>query len=185
MRRSITSAEGRTSCMRQPLVAPTSIYSMKRSTTPECRKCWAMGTISPSLVPRLTTMLTLIGASPTFCAISRPLSTSVTGKSTLFMRRKMASSRASRLTVTRCSPAFFNDWAFFASNDPLVVSVMSSGAPAGVCSLASISISTSRFLRSRGSPPVSRIFSTPWATKIFVSRVISSKLKSEVCGRKA
>ena len=40
------------------------MYSMKRSTMPLWRKCRAIGTISCSLVPRLTTMLTLIGARP-------------------------------------------------------------------------------------------------------------------------
>ena len=34
----MTCADGSTSSMRQPLVAPTSMYSMKRSTTPELRK---------------------------------------------------------------------------------------------------------------------------------------------------
>jgi len=184
-KRCITWAEGSTSSMRQPLVAPTSMYSIKRSTTPVLRKCLAMGRISASLVPRLTTMLTLMGARPTLAATSMPLSTSATGKSTSFMRRNTASSSASRLTVTRCSPASFSAWAFFASSDALVVRVMSSGLPVGVCSFASMSISTSRCLRSKGSPPVRRIFSTPWATKIFVRRVISSKLSSEVCGKNA
>jgi hypothetical protein len=49
---------------------------------------------SPSLVPRLTTMLTLIGARPAAAAASMPSSTSPTGKSTSFMRLKTASSSA-------------------------------------------------------------------------------------------
>jgi hypothetical protein len=44
--RAITSAEGSTSSMRQPLVAPTSMYSMKRSATLRPRKWRAIGTIS-------------------------------------------------------------------------------------------------------------------------------------------
>jgi hypothetical protein len=60
--RATTSADGSTSSMFQPFVAPTSMYSMKRSVTPVPRKWRAIGTISLSLVPRLTTMLTLIGA---------------------------------------------------------------------------------------------------------------------------
>ena len=75
----------------------------------ECSRKWrAIGTISWSLVPRLTTMLTLIGARPGARAASMPASTSATGKSTSFMRRKTASSSASRLTVTRCRPASFS-----------------------------------------------------------------------------
>ena len=52
--------------MRQPFVAPTSMYSMKRSVTPVPRKWRASGTICCSLTPRLTTQLTLTG-SPTAC----------------------------------------------------------------------------------------------------------------------
>ena len=67
-----------------------------------------------------------------------PASTSATGKSTSFMRRKIASSSASRLTVTRCRPASFSARALRASSEPLVVSVRSSGSPSGVRSSASI-----------------------------------------------
>ena len=56
-----TSAEGSTSSMRQPLVAPTSMYSMKRSTTPVPGSGAPSAGSRASLVPRLTTMLTLIG----------------------------------------------------------------------------------------------------------------------------
>ena len=118
--------------MRQPLVAPTSMYSMKRSTMPVPLKCRAIGRISCSLVPRLTTMLILTGPRPAARAASMPLSTSATGKSTSFMRRNTASSSPSRLTVTRCSPASFNALALRASSEPLVVSVRSSGAPSTV-----------------------------------------------------
>jgi purine-cytosine permease-like protein len=73
--------------------------------------------------------------------------------------------------------------AFFASSEPLVVSVMSSGLPEGVRSSASMAISVSRPLRSRGSPPVRRSLCTPCGTNSRASRVISSKLSSEGCGR--
>ena len=61
-----------------------------------------------------------------------PASTSATAKSASFMRRKTASSSASRLTVTRFRPASFSAWALRASSEPLVVSVRSSGRPDGV-----------------------------------------------------
>ena len=157
-------AEGSTSSMRQPLVAPTSMYSMKRSATSRPRKWRAIGRISWSLVPRLTTMLTLIGPRPARSAASMPRSTSATGKSASFMRRKIASSIASRLTVTRPSPAAFSAAALRARIEPLVVSVRSSGSPSALRSSASIATSRSRSRRSSGSPPVRRIFRTPWAT---------------------
>ena len=48
-----------TSSMRQPLVEPTSMNSMKRKITPLWRKRRTSGTISCSLTPRLSTVLTL------------------------------------------------------------------------------------------------------------------------------
>ena len=77
-------------------------------------------------------MLTLIGPRPALCAASIPSSTSPTAKSTSFMRLKVASSSESSDTVTRFRPASFSDCAFFASSEPLVVSVRSSGRPLGV-----------------------------------------------------
>ena len=97
------------------------------------------------------------GAARRRCPRARP----PPAKSTSFMRRNMASSIASRLTVTRCSPASLSAAALRASSEPLVVSVRSSGWPSGVRSAASISTRRSRFLRSSGSPPVSRILRTP------------------------
>ncbi len=181
--RASTSAEGSTSVMFQPFEVPTSMYSMKRSTTPVPRKRRAIGTISPSLVPRLTTMLTLIGASPAACAAKMPSSTSALANSASFMRRNRVSSSASRLTVTRVRPASRRLRALRASSEPLVVSVRSSGRPSTVSSRASRSIRNSRFLRSSGSPPVMRIFSTPCATKRRATRSISSCVSSALCGR--
>ena len=179
----ITSALGITSSMRQPLVAPTSMYSMNRKTTPVPRKWRAIGRISCSLVPRLTTMFTLMGPSPAARAASMPRRTSATGKSTSFMERNTVSSSPSRLTVTRCKPAAFSASALRASNEPLVVSVMSRDFPSGVRNAASCSISRSMCLRSKGSPPVSRIFCTPWLANTRATRVISSKLNSALWGR--
>ncbi|MNY17465.1 hypothetical protein D3C86_1507860 [compost metagenome] len=143
-----------------------------------------MGTISASLVPCLTTMLTLIGARPTAWAVSMPSRTSRTAKSTSFILRNVASSMASRLTLTRDRPALRSDCALRPSSDALVVSVRSSGLPETVSMRASISTSFSMFLRSSGSPPVSRIFSTPCDTNTRAARSISSKLSSSACGRK-
>ena len=70
-------------------------------------------------------MLILIGARPAAAAASMPSSTRATGKSTSFIARKVASSSESRLTVTRFRPASRRLRAFFASSEPLVVSVRS------------------------------------------------------------
>ena len=78
--------------------------------------------------------------------------------------------------VSLCKPAAFNAAAFLRKMLPLVVKVRSNGLFSGVRTCASISINTSKFLRSNGSPPVRRIFSTPKLAKIEVRRVISSKL---------
>ena len=58
------------------------------------------------------------------------------------------------------------------------------GRPLRVRSGASISTSLCTSLRSSGSPPVSRTFSTPWAMNTRVRRVISSKVSRSECGRK-
>ena len=167
-----TSADGTTSSILQPLVCPTSMYSMKRRMWPLPLNRRAIGRISRSFTPRLTTMLILIGARPASAAASMPSSTFATGKSTSFIARKIPSSRASRLTVTRDSPAILSSRALCPSSAPLVVSVRS-------MSPTSLSISTrrSRCLRNSGSPPVSRIFWTPCALKMRASRVISSKVR--------
>ena len=177
--------------MHQPLVAPTSMYSMKRSVMPLPRKWRAMGKIWLTLVRRLTTILTLrpvnspltSSPKPASLAAAMPSSTSATGKSTSFISRNTASSRPSKLTVTRFRPASLSDLALRAKSDPLVVRVRSSGVPSGVLILASWSIKISRFLRSKGSPPVRRILRTPWATNTLARRVISSKFSKSPCGR--
>ncbi len=182
MRRS-TSLDGTTCAMFQPFEAPTSMYSMKRKMNGVPLKWRAIGTICSSLLPPLTTMLTLIGPSPARWAASMPSNTSATAKSTSFMRLKTASSSASSETVTRSSPASLSDCAFFASSAPLVVRVSSGARPPGVRSWASMATSFSRFLRSKGSPPVRRSFSTPCATATRAMRVISSNESRALCGR--
>ena len=83
---------------------------------------------------------------------------------------KRAGSSVSRLTVTRCRPAAFNDAACSASRTPLVV-IARSRRP-GLAASGWISAGRSR--RSNGSPPVSRTLSTPSAMNTSTSRLISS-----------
>ena len=154
--------------MRQPLVAPTSMYSMKRSTTPRALE-----------VARHRQDLVLVGAAlDHHVDLDRargrprarrrcPRSTSATGKSTSFMRRNTASSSASRLTVTRCRPGVLQRLRL--ARQQRAVGGRASGRAAGrraCAAAASCSTSISRFLRSSGSPPVRRILRTPCATNM-------------------
>jgi hypothetical protein len=89
----------------------------------------ARSTTPASLTPRLTTGFTLIGPSPAAAAAAIPSSTRDTGTPASFIAWKIASSRESRLTVTRCSPAAAKAAASRASRLPLVVIVRSSRPP--------------------------------------------------------
>ena len=117
-----------------------------------------------SLIPRRTTMLTLIGPRPASAAAAIPSRTLATGKSIPFIWPKTASSSESRLTVTRRSPAAASGPARARSADPLVVRVRSSSPPSGRRIAASIAMRSGRSRRTSGSPPVIRSFSTPLAT---------------------
>ncbi len=168
------SAAGTTSSSRQPLVVPTSMYSMNRSTCPVCRKCAAIGRMDCSFTPRRTTMFTLTGASPAAAAAAMAASTRATGNRASL---NMSSSSESRLTVTRRRPAAASAVALPASSAPLVVRAMS-WTPSMA---ASIATSFSRSRRSSGSPPVSRSLRTPSPAKTRASRANSSKVSN--CSR--
>ena len=166
--------------MRQPLVAPTSMYSMKRSTMPLPRKWRAIGTHLVVVDAALHDHVDLDRRQPAASAASMPASTSATGKSASFMRRNTASSSASRLTVTLDRPAAFSALALRASSEPLVVSVTSSGRHRHCAARISIATNSSMCRRSSGSPPVNRSLVTPCAANTRARRVISSKLSSDV-----
>ena len=134
-----------------------------------------------SFTPRCTTALILIGVSPAFSAASMPSSTRATSPRSPLMREKTASSRLSRLTVIRRRPASASACARCASSMPFVVSAMSRMPSI----FASESTSAGRSVRSSGSPPVMRSFSTPSRTKMRASRSISSKLRISAFGRNA
>ena len=112
-------------------------------------------------MPRLTTVLIFTGRESGRVRGVDAFQHARTGKSTSFIARKVGSSSASRLTVTRVNPASRSARAFFASSAPFVVNVRST-SPAD----ASISTRRSRSRRNNGSPPVRRIFRTPWRTKM-------------------
>ena len=91
---------------------------------------------------------------------------------------------ASKETVKRLSPAAASDLAFADKAAPFVVTATSRGFPFQVLSLESSSIRNSMPFLSRGSPPVKRIFSMPFAAKILARRMISSKERTSVWERK-
>ncbi len=84
--------------------------------------------------------------------------------------------------MTRRSPASRSERAFSGvSSEPFVVSARSRMPSID----ASMAMSRSRSRRSSGSPPVSRIFSTPRAAKKRASRAISSNVSSSLRGKNA
>ena len=101
------------------------MYSMNRRMRPVPRKRRAIGRMACSFQPRFTTMFSLIGPRPAASAASIPASTLATGTRASFRRMKVSSSSASRLMVTRCSPASRNAAACAGSSTPLVVRVRS------------------------------------------------------------
>ena len=126
-------------------------------------------------------MLTFTGASPASAAAAIASSTRATGKAAPLRAMNAASSRESRLTVTRRRPAAASARTLRASSAPLVVRAMSWMPPIP----ASIATSRSRSRRSSGSPPVSRSFRAPSPAKTRPSRVSSSKVSSSARGRNA
>ncbi len=168
--------------MRQPFAVPASMYSMKRSVMPVPRNARASGRISASFMPRFKTVLTLTGR-PAARAARIPASTPETGNPTSLIDWKSSSVSASRLTVTRSSPAALSAGANRARSAALVVSATSTGVPSLVVRVLSLATSSSRCLRSSGSPPVRRSFFTPMPTNRRLRRKISSKVSSSVCAR--
>jgi hypothetical protein len=128
----------------------------------------------------LTTALTFSGDSPAARAASMPSSTRATGKSTSFIARNVASSSASRLTVARRRPAAASARAFSARIEPFVVRTTSSPS---IRASSATSVSSPR--RSSGSPPVSRTFRTPSATKARTARSVSSNVSTSERSRNA
>ena len=102
------------------------MYSMNRTMWPVPRKRSAIGTISWSFTPRFTTMLILTGLNPARPASSMACSTGSTENPTSFIDENTVSSTASRLTVSRVSPAARSRRARLrVRSDPLVVRVRS------------------------------------------------------------
>ena len=157
----------------QWLALPTSMNSMNRMPNPCSRAKATRGTISSSFTPRSMTALSLMGANPSALAANRPSSTLARSPRRV-MRRKRSGSRLSRLTLRRRRPAALRAAALSASVEALVVRQMSR-SPSMADNRA---IKSSRPRRASGSPPVSRIFSTPSRTNRRAKRVISSNVST-------
>ncbi|MNC47907.1 hypothetical protein D3C75_969940 [compost metagenome] len=125
--------------------------------------------ISSSLMPFMSTTLSLIGERPAASAASIPFSTLATSPPRVIMAKR-SWRRESRLMFTRDKPACLSRAALAGSIRPLVVSDISSMP--GIAAIMATSFSKS--LRTRGSPPVSRILLNPRGASASTTAVISS-----------
>ena len=149
---------------------PTSMYSMNRKIVSGLRNRSAISRISWSLTSRRMTALIFTGTSPASMAASIPSRTRWRSPRPPEVRVKVSGSRVGRLTVTRSTPASASSSARRGRSIPFVVRARS--RIPGIS--RSISTKRVRSLRIRGSPPVSRIFSTPRETNTRARRVTSS-----------
>src|SRR5574340_73277 len=101
------------------------IISMNRTSQGRSSVSAARGTTSSSLKPRTTTLLSLIGVSPTASAAARPARTLSTWPPRV-MRENFCGSSVSRLMFTRCSPADARGAASSFRSTPFVVIATSS-----------------------------------------------------------
>ena len=114
-----------------------------------------MSCTSWSLTPRITTMLILIGTKPASRAASIPSSTLCSSPPVSCLN--VGACRESRLMFRRVIPDDFRSCANLPSREALVLSERSS-IPGMAPSRVTISVSSGR---TRGSPPVRRIWLTP------------------------
>ncbi len=121
-------------------------------------------------MPRLTTVLILMGDRPALTASRMPSSTRSLLPRLPLISANTASSRESRLTVTRSIPAAFSAAACAPSSMPFVVSARSSMPSIRLRS----PIRSGRFWRNNGSPPVMRNLRTPSFWNTCATRTISS-----------
>ena len=179
---------GSTSSSRQPFVVPTSMYSISRRVWPSARAYATSAGISPSFTPRRITAFNLIPRNPASTAAPMPSRTRWSGSALPDIRAKVAGSSASSDTVIRFRPAALSGAARPASNEPFVVSAMSSGSPPSASFASSArrrATSRSRSRRTSGSPPVMRSVRAPSATSSPATRASSSNVRSSARGKKA
>ena len=151
---------------------------MNRSCTPSAIAQCSRSGASCSLTPRSSTELILTGSSPAERAARTPASTSGSRRRRLRVAKVSGSSVSSEMLI-RSSPAAASPAARAASPIPLVViAIDGRGRRAAIPAT-----SASRFLRSSGSPPVSRTVVMPSRdTPIPTSRRISSSVSRSSFG---
>ena len=178
--RATISAAGSTCSGTQPLRLPTSMNSIRRSSSPCCRASSARGSSWSALPERVITAFSFraprAGSKPASlaCRIAASTFSSTASPAAALprpaMRATLAPSVPSRLRVIRSSPAAFSCRARSApSSTPLLGRAISRRAPRGSpgsrCrSGCRAAISSSRRRCSRGSPPVRRRVCTPRPT---------------------
>ena len=125
--------------------------------------------ISSSFTPRMTTMFIFKGPNPALSAAAMPASTRASSPPRV-IRAKVSGLRESRLMLSRATPARRRGRASSSNCSPFVVrtSSLNPGMPESRSRKG-----TSPFL-TRGSPPVTLIFSIPWATQALATRNSSS-----------
>ena len=170
--RSSTVDPGRKQLLSQEAQGPMGISSMNRISQGCSRLKSTKSPISSSLNPPMRTVSNFRSRNPAASAASMPSSTSRRVPS-----RVMAANRStrsvSRLMFSRSSPASRRGAASFGSRLPLVVR-QSSSTPGMARSIRHRS-TTPR--RTRGSPPVRRIFFTPHATAAPAISASSSRVR--------
>ncbi len=159
------------------MAPPTSMYSMKRTSSFRSMPNRNRSAVSSSLKPRVRTAFSFVPVNPSSASASMPRST-VSRRTLRPNVRKRSARSVSRETVTRWSPATRNAEAWRGSNTALVVRARSDtpGTP------ASRRTRSGRSCRNSGSPPVRRSLSTPNAQNTRVRRSSSSNVRMEERG---
>ncbi len=155
--------------------------SMKVRSWPSRPHHSIMESNSPSFTPLSATALIFTCRPAAFAAAMPSITLSSLPQRVISVN--LAGSSVSTETLTRFTPQSTSSPAYLASWLPLVVRVSSSSAPDFRCRDRS-RIRLITFLRTSGSPPVSRSLRTPRRTKALQTRSISSRVSNSAFGRK-
>ena len=152
--------------------------SMNRSSRCCPKQNLARSTTASSLTSGRGTALILIRSNPACFAASMPSNT--LGKTSRRVTSlNKAGSMVSKLMFKRSKPASLSCRAWLANKTAFVV-IATSEIPT---TFFSMSTRTDNCERTRGSPPVKRIRSTPSGAKTLTRRVICSKFSRSRCGK--
>ena len=150
--------------------SPIGMVSIKRISIPRPIAKSIMDSISSSLTPFMTTILSLIGLIPADIAASIPLIT-VAKSPSLVISLKRSGIRESIEILALLTPFAFN----LAASGGRRCALVESGISLSPGISPSILVSSSISFRSRGSPPVRRTFVTPSSENKRTIFAVSSK----------